>query len=187
MLRAKGSVAMTSSVASPLLNVTEAADYLRCSASYLNKIRVAGGGPTFVKIGARVVYRRIDLDRFVAERTSKATTQPLSALPEYKVWRGMIRRCENPNHDSYRWYGARGIRVCDRWRNGEDGQSGFECFLADMGRRPTPQHSVDRYPNNDGNYCKENCRWATTAEQGWSRPRLSTAAELEAIVVGRAA
>ena len=52
---------------SPLLNVTEAADYLRCSASYLNKLRVTGGGPTFVKMGARVAYTREDLDRYIAK------------------------------------------------------------------------------------------------------------------------
>ena len=75
---------------SPLLNVTEAADYLRCGVSTLNKLRVTGGGPVFVKINARVTYRRIDLDRFIAERANKTTTQPIGTLPEYKVWRGIV-------------------------------------------------------------------------------------------------
>jgi hypothetical protein len=144
----------------------------------LNKLRSRDGGPVFIKIGACVRYHRDHLDAYIAEcRRPKPTPLRLSELPEYQVWRGMIRRCEDPKHDSYRYYGARGIRLCDRWRNGEDGQSGFECFLADMGTRPTPQHSIDRYPNNDGNYSKYNCRWATASEQSLNqRPRRSKAA-----------
>jgi excisionase family DNA binding protein len=64
---------MTSPADPPLLTVTEAAQYLRCSASHLNKLRVTGGGPPFAKIGARVVYRRIDLDRWVEKQVRKST------------------------------------------------------------------------------------------------------------------
>jgi excisionase family DNA binding protein len=64
---------------SPLLNVTEAADYLRCSASYLNKLRVTGGGPQFAKIGASVRYRRIDLDRWIEKRIQKSTAETKAA------------------------------------------------------------------------------------------------------------
>jgi len=64
---------------SPLLTVTEAAHYLRCSASHLNKLRVTGGGPMFVKIGARVVYRRIDLDRYVEKHLQKSTADHKAA------------------------------------------------------------------------------------------------------------
>jgi hypothetical protein len=66
-------------VSSPLLNVAEAADYLRCSASYLNKIRVTGGGPVFVKIGARVLYTRADLDRFINQKRQKSTAKTKAA------------------------------------------------------------------------------------------------------------
>lgn len=79
-------------------------------------------------------------------------------IPEYTAWEDMIDRCHNPNCRNYRYYGARGISVCDRWR------SSYENFLSDMGRRPSPQHSIDRKNVND-NYEPLNCRWATRKEQ----------------------
>lgn len=76
---------------------------------------------------------------------------------EYRIWRGMRDRCEYPTHISYRYYGARGITVCDRWRD-------FPTFLRDMGPRPSPKHSIDRKDGSRG-YEPDNCRWATRAEQ----------------------
>lgn len=83
---------------------------------------------------------------------------------EYRAWRKMIERCEDRSRHNYAAYGGRGISVCARWRHGEDGQSGFSCFLADMGKRPSEFHSLDRREVN-GNYEPGNCRWATDAEQ----------------------
>jgi hypothetical protein len=82
--------------------------------------------------------------------------------PEYISWRSMKQRCENPKAKKFANYGGRGIKVCDRWRNS------FENFLADMGPRPLG-HTLDRYPDSDGHYSKENCRWATDSEQNKNR------------------
>jgi hypothetical protein len=79
--------------------------------------------------------------------------------PLRAIWRGMVKRCHRPSCKGYAGYGARGIIVCDRWR--ED----FLAFAADMGERPTPLHSLDRYPNGEGNYEPGNVRWATPKEQ----------------------
>jgi hypothetical protein len=75
----------------------------------------------------------------------------------YQSWMKMKARCNNSEARAFRWYGARGIKVCDRWNKS------FEAFLADMGPRPVGK-SIDRI-NNDGNYEPGNCRWATQKEQ----------------------
>ena len=78
--------------------------------------------------------------------------------PEYAVWANMIGRCERPSVQRFKHYGGRGITVCRRWRDS------YEAFLSDMGRKPTPKHSIDRIDVN-GNYEPGNCRWATSAQQ----------------------
>jgi hypothetical protein len=60
--------------------------------------------------------------------------------PEYHRYKAMIQRCCNPKHPGFKNYGLRGITVCDRWRFGENGESGYQCFLTDMGRRPSPKN-----------------------------------------------
>jgi hypothetical protein len=93
-----------------------------------------------------------------AERGADRWTQHgLSRSPEYKSWASMIDRCRNPRHRSYADYGGRGILVCPEWDS-------FERFRANMGERPSKQHSLDRI-NNDGNYEPGNCRWATRRQQ----------------------
>lgn len=82
-----------------------------------------------------------------------------SKTSEFNIWSGMRERCSNPNHVGYKNYGGRGITVCDRWANS------YINFLADMGRRPSLKHSINRI-DNDGNYCPENCEWTTQKRQG---------------------
>jgi hypothetical protein len=101
--------------------------------------------------------------------------------PLWHTWANMVQRCENPNHQHFKNYGARGIKVCGRWRFGEHGLTGYQCFYADMGPKPSPQHSIDRV-NNDLGYSKQNCRWATRKEQRANRrpPRKDEARKIAA-------
>jgi hypothetical protein len=97
----------------------------------------------------------------------------VARAPEYNIWLAMKMRCTNPRAPHWHRYGGRGISVCDRWT----GDDGFASFLADVGPRPSPDHSIDRFPNNDGNYEPGNVRWATDLEQARNTSR--TAVDLE--------
>ncbi len=95
-----------------------------------------------------------------AKRTHGEASQ--RRTPEYVAWLGMKQRCFSPRSTSYKHYGGRGITVCAAWR------ASFETFRSDMGRRPSPDHSLDRI-DNDGDYEPGNVRWAPPSVQGRNR------------------
>jgi hypothetical protein len=78
---------------------------------------------------------------------------------EWRAWTAMKNRCYTKSHIHYSYYGERGIRVCKKWL------SSYSSFLADVGRKPSPKHTLDRI-NGNKNYTPSNCRWATRKEQG---------------------
>lgn len=90
------------------------------------------------------------------------TTHGYSGVPEFSVYRAMLRRCYNEKAGNYHDYGGKGITVCQRWRES------FENFLQDMGPRPSPNHSIDR-ENVYGNYEPGNCRWLDAKGQANNR------------------
>lgn len=96
--------------------------------------------------------------------------------PEHMCWRSIRDRCTNPNHASYKYYGGRGIKYDPRWES-------FDVFIADVGMRPSKHHSIDRYPDNNGNYEPGNVRWATPLEQH-SNTRRTKFVEVQGKTVG---
>ena len=95
-------------------------------------------------------------------KCGKGKTHGMTSNPLYWVWNAMRQRCTNPNHKEYKNYGSRGITVCEEW------MQGFEAFYRDMGDRPTDKHTLDRIDNN-GNYEKSNCEWATQSVQNYNK------------------
>jgi len=80
-------------------------------------------------------------------------------IPEYEAWKSMIQRCHNPTHKAFARYGGRGIVVCAEWRRN------FVAFLDHVGCRPSDRYTLDRFPDNNGNYEPGNVRWATRTQQ----------------------
>lgn len=92
-------------------------------------------------------------------RTTHGHARKNKVSNEFTIWAGMIQRCTDPKSTRWDIYGGRGITVCEKW------MLSFADFLADMGKRPSLKHSLDRYPNKDGNYEPGNVRWATASQQ----------------------
>ncbi len=110
--------------------------------------------------------------RKLRSAASAVSIHGLRNSPEYQVWRGMKRRCLDPTNAGYKHYGAKGVRICARWLES------VVWFLVDMGPRPSSLHSLDRWPDSQGNYEPGNCRWATDEEQNRNRGAYNLVLEL---------
>ena len=102
-------------------------------------------------------------DRTVERSFKHGAARRGNNTPEFKAWQRMLGRCFLSTDHKYSDYGGRGITVCDEWKS-------FSTFLSDMGTRPSAEHSLDRI-NVNGDYCPENCRWATLDQQANNKRR----------------
>lgn len=116
--------------------------------------------------GASVSCGCLKREKFVARNTTHGMGRHgKNQSPEYRCWVHIRDRCFNHKDRKYNLYGGRGITVCQEWRDS------FEAFYAYVGPRPSPEHSIDRFPNRDGNYEPGNVRWATITEQNENTSR----------------
>lgn len=140
--------------------VSRAHDYIRGVPQWL--CRCACGGTGVVRSNILRSGQSQSCGCYMRERSrqtliERTQTHGMTKTPTHRIWCLMRQRCNDVNFPGYAKYGAKGIRVCERWNS-------FENFLADMGEKPSPRHSIDRM-NPRGNYEPGNCTWATAKQQ----------------------
>jgi hypothetical protein len=124
--------------------------------------------PFDLRTGKSTMCRACKYELRRGQKRPEITLHGLSDTPTQWVWSDMKRRCLSPGRRGYENYGGRGIRVCSRWLTGDGTRNGFECFISDMGARPSRNHQIDRL-DNDGDYTPENCRWIHRDGQNYNK------------------
>lgn len=118
--------------------------------------------------GSETFYRDIEIVTEGAKGRPRSG-KPSKSHPLYNTWCMIKQRCCNPKHTAYKYYGRKGVKMCAKWIDD------FNQFVIDVGAPPSDKHSLDRYPNKNGDYEPENVRWATDIEQAQNRnPKHST-------------